>query len=84
MFWRRDLSFIMFFPQSNTPTISCFLSQTFQIVKPKLGLTRVYDLSSEDMKKIGYFALIELTTFYDGMGIEMKRNRVVRSKTRGQ
>ncbi|XP_031440249.1 rho GTPase-activating protein 28 isoform X2 [Clupea harengus] len=55
---------------------------TFQIVKPKLGLTRVYDLSSEDMKKIGYFALIELTTFYDGMGIEMKRNRVVRSKTR--
>ncbi|XP_063062818.1 rho GTPase-activating protein 28 isoform X1 [Engraulis encrasicolus] len=55
---------------------------TFQIIKPKLGLTRVYDLSSEDMKKIGYFALIELTTFYDGLGIELKRNRVVRSKTR--
>lgn len=55
---------------------------TFQIVKPKLGLTRVYDLSSEDMKKIGYFALIELTTFYDALGIELKRNRVVRSKTR--
>ncbi|XP_076147130.1 rho GTPase-activating protein 28 isoform X2 [Alosa pseudoharengus] len=55
---------------------------TFQIVKPKLGLTRVYDLSSEDMKKIGYFALIELTTFYDGLGIELRRNRVVRSKTR--
>ncbi|XP_053089799.1 rho GTPase-activating protein 28 isoform X1 [Pangasianodon hypophthalmus] len=55
---------------------------TFQIVKPKQGLTRVQDLSSEDIKKIGYICLIELTTFYDALGIELKRNRVVRSKVR--
>uniref|UniRef100_A0AAY4A1T9 Rho-GAP domain-containing protein n=1 Tax=Denticeps clupeoides TaxID=299321 RepID=A0AAY4A1T9_9TELE len=55
---------------------------TFHIVKPKLGVTRVYDLSSEDMKKVGPFALIELTTFYDCLGIELKRNRIVRNKTR--
>uniref|UniRef100_A0AAY4A0Y9 Rho-GAP domain-containing protein n=1 Tax=Denticeps clupeoides TaxID=299321 RepID=A0AAY4A0Y9_9TELE len=57
-------------------------SSTFHIVKPKLGVTRVYDLSSEDMKKVGPFALIELTTFYDCLGIELKRNRIVRNKTR--
>uniref|UniRef100_A0A672M7Z9 Rho GTPase activating protein 28 n=1 Tax=Sinocyclocheilus grahami TaxID=75366 RepID=A0A672M7Z9_SINGR len=55
---------------------------SFQIVRPRQGVTRVSDLSSEDIKKIGYISLIELTTFYDFMGIEMKRNRVVRSKAR--
>ncbi|KAL1248186.1 hypothetical protein QQF64_021504 [Cirrhinus molitorella] len=55
---------------------------SFQIVKPRQGVTRVNDLSSEDIKKVGYISLIELTTFYDILGIEMKRNRVVRSKTR--
>ncbi|XP_064202800.1 rho GTPase-activating protein 18-like isoform X4 [Anguilla rostrata] len=49
---------------------------------PKLGLTRVDDLSSEDMRKIGYISLIELTTFYDVLGIELKRSRSVRSKVR--
>ncbi|KAF4087888.1 hypothetical protein AMELA_G00076440 [Ameiurus melas] len=55
---------------------------TFQIVKTRQGLTRVQDLSSEDIKKIGYICLIELTTFFDALGIELKRNRVVRSKVR--
>ncbi|XP_007232078.3 rho GTPase-activating protein 28 isoform X1 [Astyanax mexicanus] len=55
---------------------------TFQIVKPKQGLTRVYDLSSDDMKKIGCICLIELTTFYDALGIELKRNRFVRGRVR--
>ncbi|XP_060778385.1 rho GTPase-activating protein 28 isoform X2 [Neoarius graeffei] len=55
---------------------------TFQIMKSKQGLTRVQDLSSEDIKKIGYICLIELTTFFDALGIELKRNRVVRSKVR--
>ncbi|XP_076827531.1 rho GTPase-activating protein 28 isoform X2 [Brachyhypopomus gauderio] len=54
----------------------------FQIVKPKQGLTRVQDLSSEDIKKMGYISLIELTTFYDAMGVELKRNRAVRSRGR--
>ncbi|XP_065115010.1 rho GTPase-activating protein 28 isoform X1 [Paramisgurnus dabryanus] len=55
---------------------------TFQIIKPRQGLTRVSDLSSEDIKKIGYISLIELSTFYDILGIELKRNRVWRSKAR--
>lgn len=54
----------------------------FQTAKPRQGVTRVNDLSSEDIRKIGYISLIELTTFYDILGIEMKRNRVVRSKAR--
>ncbi|KAG9356030.1 hypothetical protein JZ751_000874 [Albula glossodonta] len=44
--------------------------------------TQVEDLTSEDMKKIGYFSLIELTTFYDALGIELKRSRTVRGKAR--
>ncbi|XP_042608173.1 rho GTPase-activating protein 28-like [Cyprinus carpio] len=58
-------------------------SPRFQIVRPRQGVTRVRDLTSEDIKKIGYISLIELTTFYDFLGIEMKRNRVVRSRARG-
>ncbi|XP_056594573.1 rho GTPase-activating protein 28 isoform X2 [Triplophysa dalaica] len=54
----------------------------FQVIKPRQGLTRVSDLSSEDIKKIGYISLIELTTFYDVLGIELKRNRVWWSKAR--
>ncbi|TRY96241.1 hypothetical protein DNTS_017857 [Danionella cerebrum] len=46
------------------------------------GLTRVCDLSSEDMRKIGYISLIELTTFYDTLGVEMTRNRLVRCKAK--
>ncbi|KAJ8337186.1 hypothetical protein SKAU_G00384060 [Synaphobranchus kaupii] len=49
---------------------------------PKLGLTRVDDLSSEDMRKIGYISLIELTTYYDALGVELKRSRSVRGKVR--
>uniref|UniRef100_A0A674CII3 Rho GTPase activating protein 28 n=1 Tax=Salmo trutta TaxID=8032 RepID=A0A674CII3_SALTR len=45
-------------------------------------LTHIQDLSCEDMKKIGYISLIELTTFYDCLGIELKRNRAARSKAR--
>ncbi|KAJ8374970.1 hypothetical protein SKAU_G00055500 [Synaphobranchus kaupii] len=55
---------------------------TFQPPQPTLGLTRVRDLSSEDMKNIASFSLIELSTFYDSLGIELKRNRTARNKGR--
>ncbi|XP_051970178.1 rho GTPase-activating protein 28 isoform X1 [Xyrauchen texanus] len=55
---------------------------SFQMVKSRQGVTRLNDLSSDDIKKIGYISLIELTTFYDILGVEMKRNRVVRTKVR--
>ncbi|MBN3287756.1 RHG18 protein, partial [Polyodon spathula] len=54
----------------------------FLIRKAKLGLTVVGDLSQEDMKKIGYISLIELTAYFDALGIELKRNRTVKSKVR--
>ncbi|MGH0165287.1 UNVERIFIED_CONTAM: hypothetical protein FKN15_051061 [Acipenser sinensis] len=54
----------------------------FLIRKAKLGLTIVGDLSKEDMKKIGYISLIELTAYFDALGIELKRNRTVKSKVR--
>ena len=33
---------------------------------------------------MGYIALIEITTFYHAMGIELKRYRAARSKARGE
>ncbi|XP_042299081.1 rho GTPase-activating protein 28-like isoform X2 [Sceloporus undulatus] len=54
----------------------------FTIRKSRLGLTAVGDLSLNDMKKIRYLSLIELTAFYDALGIELKRNRTERIKGR--
>ncbi|KFU96593.1 Rho GTPase-activating protein 28, partial [Chaetura pelagica] len=54
----------------------------FIIRKSRFGLTEVGDLSPEDMKKIRYLSLIELTAFYDALGVELKRNRVERVRGR--
>ncbi|XP_041045902.1 rho GTPase-activating protein 28 [Carcharodon carcharias] len=54
----------------------------FTIPKDRLGLTRIGDLSCQDMKKIHNLALIEITTFYDALGIELKRNRTLRVKAK--
>ncbi|XP_061451868.1 rho GTPase-activating protein 28 isoform X3 [Rhineura floridana] len=54
----------------------------FTIRKSRFGLTEVGDLSLGDMKKIRYLSLIELTAFYDALGIELKRNRTERVKGR--
>ncbi|XP_073535164.1 rho GTPase-activating protein 28 isoform X2 [Phyllobates terribilis] len=59
----------------------CILPK-FIVWKSRFGLTEVEDLSLEDMKKIRYLSLIELTAFYDALGIELKRNRVLRVKGR--
>ncbi|XP_075777063.1 rho GTPase-activating protein 28 isoform X1 [Pelodiscus sinensis] len=57
-------------------------SPKFIVRKSRFGLTEVGDLSLEDMKKIRYLSLIELTAFYDALGIELKRNRTERIKGR--
>lgn len=57
--------------------------QKFIVWKSRFGLTEIEDLSLEDMKKIRYLSLIELTAFFDALGIELKRNRVMRVKGRG-
>uniref|UniRef100_A0A7M4FXM6 Rho GTPase activating protein 28 n=1 Tax=Crocodylus porosus TaxID=8502 RepID=A0A7M4FXM6_CROPO len=54
----------------------------FIVRKSRFGLTETGDLSLEDMKKIRYLSLIELTAFYDALGIELKRNRTDRVKGR--
>ncbi|XP_060045899.1 rho GTPase-activating protein 40 isoform X2 [Erinaceus europaeus] len=47
----------------------------FRISKGRLGLTRIGDLSLQDMKKIPALALIELTALCDVLGLELKRNK---------
>ncbi|XP_019617835.1 PREDICTED: rho GTPase-activating protein 18-like, partial [Branchiostoma belcheri] len=47
----------------------------FTLVKDKLGVTKVGDLSEMDMKKVRSLALIELTALFDTHNIELKRRR---------
>ncbi|KFQ37213.1 Rho GTPase-activating protein 28, partial [Merops nubicus] len=54
----------------------------FVVRQSRFGLTEVGDLSPEDMKKIRYLSLIELTAFYDALGVELKRNRAERVRGR--
>ncbi|XP_061236046.1 rho GTPase-activating protein 40 isoform X3 [Neopsephotus bourkii] len=53
----------------------------FKIPKGRLGVTRVGDLSAQDMKKIPTLALIELTALCDILGFELKRNKAAKLKT---
>ncbi|XP_062444986.1 rho GTPase-activating protein 40 isoform X2 [Rhea pennata] len=53
----------------------------FKISKGRLGVTRIGDLSAQDMKKIPTLALIELTALCDVLGFELKRNKAVKLKT---
>ncbi|XP_027549748.1 rho GTPase-activating protein 40 isoform X2 [Neopelma chrysocephalum] len=53
----------------------------FKILKGRLGVTRIGDLSAQDMKKIPTLALIELTALCDILGFELKRNKAAKLKT---
>ncbi|NXD12111.1 RHG40 protein, partial [Nothocercus nigrocapillus] len=53
----------------------------FKIPKGRLGVTKIGDLSAQDMKKIPTLALIELTALCDVLGFELKRNKAVKLKT---
>nr|XP_032630219.1 rho GTPase-activating protein 40 isoform X4 [Chelonoidis abingdonii] len=55
---------------------------TFKIPKGRLGVTRIGDLSSQDMKKIPTLALIELTALCDILGLELKRNKAAKQKAK--
>ncbi|XP_016060478.1 PREDICTED: rho GTPase-activating protein 18 isoform X3 [Miniopterus natalensis] len=58
------------------------LSPSFRLPKDKTGTTRIGDLAPQDMKKICYLALIELTALYDVLGVELKQQKAVKIKTR--
>ncbi|XP_027675354.2 rho GTPase-activating protein 40 isoform X3 [Chelonia mydas] len=55
---------------------------TFKIPKGRLGVTRIGDLSPQDMKKIPTLALIELTALCDILGLELKRNKAAKQKAK--
>ncbi|XP_074867990.1 rho GTPase-activating protein 40 isoform X2 [Carettochelys insculpta] len=55
---------------------------TFKILKGRLGVTRIGDLSPQDMKKIPTLALIELTALCDILGLELKRNKAAKQKAK--
>lgn len=67
-----------------TNCMDLFQFQKFTIPKDRLGLTQIGDLSCQDMKKIHNLALIEITTFYDALGLDLKRSRLVRVKAKGK
>lgn len=51
--------------------------------KDKTGTTRIGDLAPQDMKKVCNLAFIELTALYDIWGIELKQQKAVKIKTKG-
>ncbi|XP_028622294.1 rho GTPase-activating protein 18 isoform X2 [Grammomys surdaster] len=55
---------------------------SFRLPKDKTGTTRIGDLAPQDMKKVCYLSLIELTALYDVLGIELKQQKAVKIKTR--
>ncbi|KAM8774917.1 rho GTPase-activating protein 40 isoform 2-T2 [Rhynchonycteris naso] len=67
------------------PGGACALSKgslpKFRVPKGRLGLTRIGDLSSQDMRKITALALIELTALCDVLGLDLKRSKAGKQKT---
>lgn len=55
---------------------------SFRLPKDKTGTTRIGDLAPQDMKKVCYLALIELTALYDVLGVELKQQKAVKIKTK--
>lgn len=51
--------------------------------KDKTGTTRIGDLAPQDMKKVCHLALIELTALYDVLGVELKQQKAVKIKAKG-
>lgn len=54
----------------------------FSLVKDRLGITRISDLSHQDVRKVQSLALIELTALFDLHGIELKRRKYGKTKTK--
>ncbi|XP_021076784.1 rho GTPase-activating protein 18 isoform X1 [Mus pahari] len=55
---------------------------SFRLPKDKTGTTRIGDLAPQDMKKVCFLSLIELTALYDVLGLELKQQKAVKIKTR--
>lgn len=55
----------------------------FSLVKDRLGITRICDLSPPDVRKVQTLAIIELTALFDLHGIELKRRKFGKTKVKG-
>ena len=58
--------------------------QNFTLTKDELGVTRVQDLSLQDMEKVRSLSLIELTALFDSHGLALHRRKPIRRRVRGQ
>ncbi|XP_038597132.1 rho GTPase-activating protein 18 [Tachyglossus aculeatus] len=58
------------------------LLPNFRLQKHKTGNTKIGDLATQDMKKVCYLSLIELTALYEVLGIELKQQKAIKIKTR--
>lgn len=50
----------------------------------RLGVTRVVDLSQQDMKKVRQLALIDMTALCDLLELEVKRHKTCKRKMAGE
>uniref|UniRef100_S4RIT4 Rho GTPase activating protein 18 n=1 Tax=Petromyzon marinus TaxID=7757 RepID=S4RIT4_PETMA len=55
---------------------------TAMLLQHQLGVTRIGDLSPEDMRKVHRVALIELAAFFDALHIDFTRNRPVKVRAK--
>lgn len=49
----------------------------------RLGVTRIQDLSNQDMKKVRQLALIEMTALCDLLELDVKRHKTCKRKILG-
>ncbi|CAM9576219.1 unnamed protein product [Lampetra fluviatilis] len=63
-----------------TPNVSP--PRVFPVPAHQLGVTRIGDLSPEDMRKVHRVALIELAAFFDALHIDFTRNRPVKVRAK--
>uniref|UniRef100_A0A674AJ83 Rho GTPase activating protein 18 n=1 Tax=Salmo trutta TaxID=8032 RepID=A0A674AJ83_SALTR len=58
------------------------LTDNFKLSRDKTGLTKVGDLSPQDMKKVHRLVLIEMTALFDTAGIDLKTHKAVKLKVK--
>ncbi|XP_078470938.1 rho GTPase-activating protein 18-like [Lampetra planeri] len=67
-------------PNAATTTAPAVTAAT--LLQHQLGVTRIGDLSPEDMRKVHRVALIELAAFFDALHIDFTRNRPVKVRAK--
>ena len=66
---------------ASSPPLSSSPAQKFTIAPDPMGITRVGDLSAEDMKKVRRLAFIELTSTFDHHGLALRMPKAEKVKS---